>query len=376
LRKSSEPKRVLIFRPGHLGDTIAALPALWTLREAFPDASLALLFNVDSKNADLINLRTVLPEKGLIDEWLPYDHYEDQTASSRAAARLKMLLRIKRGKFDTLIYLTSRDRTVRQIERDAKFFRAAGIRELIGIEYLRKNCFEASQLPLSSRVSSESQFLLACLASYDIETSKVSVRDDLLALSGEERAKASRIVGEKFPEPERQNIVAVAPGAKRPSRRWSLTNFETAVTRLVQTRSVFPVVFGGSQDRSLGGQIIRVANTGLNVCGDLTVREAAALLGNCHMYLGNDTGTMHLAAAVGVPCVAIFSAADRPGQWEPFGQGHRFFRRHVECEGCRLDICDKNNLCLELIGVDEVVDACIHVLDEIRSNELREVALG
>ncbi|HTK37882.1 MAG TPA: glycosyltransferase family 9 protein, partial [Pyrinomonadaceae bacterium] len=90
----------------------------------------------------------------------------------------------------------------------------------------------------------------------------------------------------------------------------------------------------------------------------------AALLHKCTLYLGNDTGTMHLASAVGVPCVAIFSAADRAGQWEPFGNNNYVLRKRVECEGCGLDICCFQNMCLDLISADEVYAACVGVLED------------
>ena len=63
---------------------------------------------------------------------------------------------------------------------------------------------------------------------------------------------------------------------------------------------------------------------------------------------------MHLAAAVGTPCVAIMSALDWPGRWVPYGQGHIVLRRSVPCEGCLLKVCDKEGMrCLKEIEIDE-----------------------
>ena len=98
--------------------------------------------------------------------------------------------------------------------------------------------------------------------------------------------------------------------------------------------------------------------------GALGIRQSLAALRRCRLYVGNDTGTMHLAVAAGTRCVAIFSARDRPGLWEPYGSGHRVLRRKIECEGCELMECtEKGNACTLAIGVDEVVSACRSILD-------------
>jgi ADP-heptose:LPS heptosyltransferase len=81
------------------------------------------------------------------------------------------------------------------------------------------------------------------------------------------------------------------------------------------------------------------------------------------LYLGNDTGTMHLAASVGTPCVAIFSALDLIGRWHPFGTENEVFRRSVECEGCFSPTCFNKNKCLDLISAGEVYEACVRILD-------------
>ena len=99
-----------------------------------------------------------------------------------------------------------------------------------------------------------------------------------------------------------------------------------------------------------------------NMCGKLSVYGAANLLGECDLYLGNDTGTMHIAAMAGTSCLALFSARDYPGQWYPYGNKHKVFRKPVDCEGCMLEVCDRDNLCLRKISVGEVCKVAIEVL--------------
>lgn len=370
---SPEPKKILVFRPGHLGDTLVALPALWSLRSGFPSSELTLLYNMNNRNPDYLTPRDVLPQSGLIDRWLPYNYYDAQSSFEILSSRLRLFFHIRSKRFDSLAYLMQRDRSVRQIDRDKRFFELAGVKRFIGLTGSRSGCFELNPAPASERVSSEGEFLLESLASDGV--SKKIPHKDLLLLTNEEKNVAAQLRNKYFFDVEKPRVVAIAPGGKRPSRIWNKARYIKVIEKLVVEKDVFPIFFGSSGERALAHEIFDAAGKGLNVAGDLTVRESAALLELCGFYLGNDTGTMHLAAAVGLRCVALFSAADRNGQWEPFGNGHIFFRRHVECEGCRIDLCDRSNLCLELIEADEVYDACVQMIGSealIQNREMRE----
>ncbi len=373
MKTSPEPKKILVFRPGHLGDTLVALPALWSLRFAFPSAELTLLYNVNNRNPQYLTPKDVLPASGLIDRWLPYDYYDEQGSFEKLSSRLKLFFQLRRGRFDTVAYLLQRDRSVRQFDRDRRFFELVGVRYFIGLSGLRSGSFELNPAPARKRVSSEGEFLLECLASDGVP--KKVPNKDLLLLTDEERNIAAGFRDKFFIDVKKRRLAAVAPGGKRPSRIWNKARYVEVIEKLVLENNVFPIFFGSSGERQLGQEILDAVGNGLNLAGDLGVRESAAVLELCGFYLGNDTGTMHLAGAVGLRCVALFSAADRNGQWEPFGSSHIFFRRHVECEGCRIDICDRGNLCLELIEADEVYDACVRMINsevEIQRGKTRE----
>src|SRR5262249_38222838 len=106
---------------------------------------------------------------------------------------------------------------------------------------------------------------------------------------------------------------------------------------------------------------------GYNAAGALSVRASSMALRNCVLYLGNDTGTMHLAAAAGTPCVALFSARDWPRAWDPHRVPSPGFRTTVVCEGCYLVECvERANECLTRITVEEVVGGCEALLSESR----------
>jgi ADP-heptose:LPS heptosyltransferase len=150
-----------------------------------------------------------------------------------------------------------------------------------------------------------------------------------------------------------------------PAKQWDTDRFAEAGSALIARHGVWPVVFGGAEDRECGEALLRQWGCGYNAAGQLGLRASAAALKKCELYLGNDTGTMHLAATVGVRCAAVFSSRDYPGRWYPAGRGHQIFRTQIECEGCRLTECvERQNECLKRITVEEVVAGCEAILSE------------
>ena len=150
-------------------------------------------------------------------------------------------------------------------------------------------------------------------------------------------------------------VVGFGPGSKWPSKVWPEERFLEVGHELIQSHNIFPVVFGGPENRELGSRLVGAWGRGANAAGELSVRQAAAALSRCRLYVGNDTGTMHLAAAVKTPCVAIMAAIDWPGHWDAYGTGHTVLRRSLPCAGCLLHVCEQEGMrCLKEISVAEL----------------------
>jgi heptosyltransferase III len=157
--------------------------------------------------------------------------------------------------------------------------------------------------------------------------------------------------------------VAICVGGKASNQLWPTERYAQVVRLLIDRHGLFPVIIGGKQDRDVGLELVRHWGTGVCAAGELSVRESAALMSLSRFYLGNDTGVMHLAAAVGRPCVAIFSARALSGVWEPYGVGHKVLRFDVPCSGCGLTVCNRALECLTNIQTRDVYQACLEVLD-------------
>jgi ADP-heptose:LPS heptosyltransferase len=345
----------LIYRIGQLGDTIAALPALWALRKQFPDSHLTLLSDVHPES-NLVAANQVLPSEGLIDAVLTYRI----NGSSNVASLFSLLLKLRRLQFDALAYLAPRLRTNFKIQRDLAFFRLAGIRHFIGQEgfaALTRRKFSNETLPVQEH---EADHLLRRLAQSGISIPRIGRGDMSLALTAVEQKEADdwlRVNVSGYPVGV--NLIGFGVGSKCSSKLWPEERFAELGRALIDDFKLYPLVFGGHEDGALGDRLISVWGRGSNAAGVLSIRLAAAALARCRMYVGNDTGTMHLAAAVGTPCVAIFSARDWPGRWFPYGENHTVLRKAVPCEGCMLQVCSQEGLrCLKEISVDEVIEAC------------------
>jgi lipopolysaccharide heptosyltransferase II len=149
-------------------------------------------------------------------------------------------------------------------------------------------------------------------------------------------------------------ILAIAPGAKRPTNRWASERFAEIAKRWSKKLG-YVVVLGGASDEVIGEQIANVnSNQILNLCGQTDVVETMCLLKQCTVALTNDSGPMHMAVAVKLPVVVAFSARDFPGLWHPTSTLSTVIRKKVDCSPCLAENCFNGNLCLDKISVEEV----------------------
>jgi ADP-heptose:LPS heptosyltransferase len=282
---------------------------------------------------------------------------------------------LRRGQFDLLVYLAPRIRSRADVRRDLLFFRLAAISKVIGADAWH---------PLPSRnggslpaVEHEADHLLRRLSRDGIEVPEIGTAKFELNLTTAEEQSARVWLKENLRAEGVNRVIGFGPGSKWPSKVWPEERFAELGFRLIKFANAFPIVFGGPEDRALGERLIQTWGRGANAAGALSVRAAAAALKDCDAYIGNDTGTMHLAAAVGTPCVAIMAAIDWPGHWSPYGQGHLVLRRTVPCEGCLLRVCEREGMkCLKEISVEDVFTACCRVLERQSGKAFRSSARG
>ena len=118
------------------------------------------------------------------------------------------------------------------------------------------------------------------------------------------------------------------------------------------------VIFGVESDRPIADEIIRESSAVpcINLVGKTTLAELIEELRRCQLLLTNDTGTMHLAASLNVPVVAIFGSTE-PTLTGPVGAGHTVLRHHVECSPCFLRECPLDFRCMKRVPAAEAIAA-------------------
>jgi hypothetical protein len=342
------PPQILIYRLGSLGDTIIALPAFHAIKKAFPNSRITLLTN-----------RPVASKAAPVEAVLGQDYFFDDVLYYPLKTRnpwilFKLLFAILCKSIDCAINLNG-FRSDFSTWRDQAFFRMAGVKLFYGFNLSQKDK-KANPDPSSGDVEWEASKLVRRVSSF----SQVDLEDCKfwdLRLKDEENREAEALLAKVS---NHDQLIAFSIGTKVQSKDWGIANWIELSSRLARHLKGCSAVFIGSSDESEKSEacISLWGKAGLNLCGKSTPRVSAAVLSKCKLFIGHDSGPMHLAACVGTPCVAIFSARNLPRQWFPRGNKNVILYNKTECAGCGLEVCTiEKKKCLISISVKQVEDA-------------------
>jgi lipopolysaccharide heptosyltransferase II len=160
-----------------------------------------------------------------------------------------------------------------------------------------------------------------------------------------------------------QTLIGLCPGAEYgPAKRWLPERFAEAAAKITAQSSAQWILLGTKNDAAIGEQIAAaIGDHCVNRIGQTTLDQLIDELRRCRLLLTNDTGTMHLAALLGVPVVAVFGSTE-PRLTGPLGNGHTISRHHVECSPCFLRECPIDFRCMKAVSADEVAGAVLSML--------------
>lgn len=341
-------QRVLIFQIGSLGDTVIAMPCYREIARRHPNAERYLLTNFPS-GEKMVPAEALLAPCGLVAGSVEYPM---PLRGARNIARL--LKKLRSLQIDLMYYLTP-EKSLLNLVRHYAFFKACGIGKVHGVPWSRGARFPEEMVP-DTLWESEASRLLRTLEPGRAPGAPLAL-DRSLGLTNDERSAATRLLAEA---PAIKRFVAISVGGKIPINNWGDDNWRLALAQISAGDPGLGAVFVGSGDEYARNETLAQAWTGptLNACGRLTPRETAALIEGAALFLGHDTGTLHLAAAVGTPVIGIFSARNVPGKWYSDRPHDRFFYQKVPCFGCELEKvqdCRKDLVCMKNHNVDEIV---------------------
>lgn len=167
--------------------------------------------------------------------------------------------------------------------------------------------------------------------------------------------------------PSPPTVVGLNPGAAYgTAKRWLPARYVDLGRRLRDERGAEIVLFGAASERELAEQIAAGIGAGArSTAGQTTLAEFVKLVAGCHLFVTNDTGTMHVAAAMGVPVLAIFGATDERAT-APLGPRVHLIKKAVPCSPCLLRHCPVDHRCMREIPVSEVFETACQILNAVR----------
>ncbi|MEO6221808.1 MAG: glycosyltransferase family 9 protein [Vicinamibacterales bacterium] len=332
---------LLVHHTGSLGDTILAIPALRAVRAEWPNHRVALLTTAGRAR---MTARAVLSGDVLVDEFIEYRHQGSKFQLIRDLWRVARTIR--RRQIDVVVSVLPSERPYRLLQRDRWFFRACGVRAFHG--------YDAMEIPGDASGSAsprEDLLKLSRLAASGVSAALAPHGQmPLLTLHPQEREDGAALLAASEP-----GLARLAMGLRSnwPSKDWPLDRF-LDLGRRARASGADVVGVGGPADWAAFETLRAAWGFGVNACGH-PPRITAAVLAECQAFVGVDSGSAHLAASVGTPCVVAAWAGLPRGQWDPIGSQHHVVRLSVPCEGCRAMRCQTaGHPCMEDLSADRV----------------------
>jgi len=343
--KFKEIKNILVRSTNWVGDALLTTPALGSLKDNFPQARITVLA------AKWV--APVFAEHPAVDEVLVFER-EGRHRGLRGLLRLAGELR--RRRFDLAVLFQNAIQA-------ALIARLAGIPLRLGYNTDGRGFLLSLPIRLGpeDKKVHETEYYLRILSRAGLKTAKTR---PVFHLSPDVQARASERLaahglGGTF-------LLGLAPGAAYgPAKQWPAGRFASAADMILAGKNGTVLLFGSQNEALVTAEVGRNLKTRcLDLAGRTDLAEAAALIKGCGLFLTNDSGLMHVAAAVGAPLVAVFGSTD-PKTTAPAAERFRLIRHPAPCAPCLRPTCNQeSHLCMESVTAEEVAEAALDLIEE------------
>ena len=324
-----EVRRLIVRAPNWLGDAVMALPALGAVRRAFP--------------LSRIVLAATPPVAPLFEEGTPAAPNEVLTID-----RDREIAQLRGARGDALLLLTNSFGS-------AWVARRSGIPERWGYRASGRALLLTRGVARPTGIVHQVEYYLALARALGIDTPAAADAKPTLWPSPAADAKAEALLANAGVDPS-ATIVGFAPGAAYgQAKRWPPDRVARVIAALARD-GVTAVLLGARADRETARAIESTLPPGTRVVdliGRTTLRELVGVVARCDAFVSNDSGAMHVAAALGVPLTAIFGPTDERAT-APAGTSD-IILRDVFCRPCMLRDCPIDHRCMKRIDVDSVL---------------------
>jgi len=338
-------KKILVMRYRFIGDTVLTIPFLRNLRRAEPDAFIAWM--VAPGSSDVVR---GIPYVDQMIAWDPVTIHADSRGAHRTlSSKLAFIRDLRAQRFDK-VYVLKRSLS------SAVIAWLTGAPKRIGFDTEGRGILLTTRVPYHHDRHEVDNFLDV------LRSDGVTIEDDRLEIwtTPEEERNAARVLQEAGISAT-DKVAMIHPFSAVSQRSWPMENFAALAERLGKEAGFRPIVVGGPGDVGLFKPMRQLFGKGtVDLVGRCTLRETIAVLKKCALFVGNDSGIMHLAAAAGAPLVALFGPQS-PVKFGPWSRNARVIYKARECSPCRQKFfteCEPSArmrpACMESISVDEV----------------------
>jgi len=363
-----EARSIVAVRLDNLGDVLLTTPAIHAIKASLPGARVTLLASPVGAQAGRLNpdLADVIAyEAPFVDPWrqLPHDSAREQ----------RMIALLKEREFDGAIIFTSFHQSA---------LPAAYLCYLADIPLRLAASIDGPGSLLTTRHKHPERMLHEVERGLDLvgaigltttEHDLVLSIPDATQESLESKVKSSKLGGTLNFELLTHNskLIVVHPGCSMPARTYPWEMYGEAVDLLIERLGARVMLTGSAAERELVGRVCgRVPephrDAAVALAGELEFAEFCALIEAADLIITNNTGPMHIAAAVKTPVVALFALTNPPEQWGPWRVPHRLLSHDVACRLCYNRICPYGHECLRQVSPQIVVDAASELLSELQ----------
>jgi heptosyltransferase-2 len=332
-------RKILIRGVNWIGDAVLTTPAIKAVRKAFPDAHISLL--VKPLVADIFKGNPDINEIIL---------YENRFSGIAGKLKLSRMLRA-RG-FNTAILL--------QNAFDAALITwLAGIPERIGYRRDWRGLLLTKAIPVTKDVLKTHQvhyYLNLLKESLNITPEEA---EPYIYLDPAEISEARTILYPTTASDSSQPLIGINPGATYGSaKRWVNRRFAELINKTINELNARVVLFGSESELDIMREITSrssfPSSRFLNMTGKTGLRQLAALISECDVVISNDSGPMHMAAAMFVPTIAIFGSTESTATG-PLGEGHKIISKDIACSPCLKRECPEGHIkCMTEISTEDV----------------------
>ena len=327
-------RNLLLIKLRYIGDVLLATPTVHAIKAARPDVRVTMMVNRGTENA--------LSGNPDIDEIVVLD-------KGYLAAQWRLIAGLRRRRFDTVIDLTDGDRSA-----FLSWISGAPVRIGFNDEHRwRGRCYTQVIEPVPGvrhRIDRD----LETLKLMDIQAGS---KDPQLWLTPEEENSADQLL-DQLGVQRSQSIVILQPGARYWFKAWPPERFAELADRLTSRYGCQVLIGGSDQDIDLAQQIRQMTKSNpVIMAGRTTIKQFAAIAKKSVLFVGSDSGAMHIASAVGTPVVALFGPSS-PREWGPRGGPVEVLYKEIDCRSCFHPTCTRGEEnCMRLIAVHEVFAA-------------------